>query len=130
MVAIVDYGLSNVRAVFSKIKRIHANTIFANNPDQILAAKKLILPGVRAFAEIMKNGYDLEIIKKAKSILDVPIIALCGAGSVNDLYQVISDCKISAAAAGSLFVFHGRLDAVLISYPSSEELIEYEVFNC
>jgi cyclase len=42
---------------------------------------------------------------------------LGGAGSLNDLWALFTECGIVGAAAGSLFVFKGQLRAVLINYP-------------
>ena len=36
--------------------------------------------------------------------------------------EIINDSYASAVAAGSLFVFHGERNAVLINYPESDEL--------
>jgi cyclase len=69
----------------------------------------------------MMQGYDLEAIGKVAAAVSVPVIAAGGAGCLADLRSAIRT-GASAAAAGSLFVFHGRHRAVLISYPSPEEL--------
>lgn len=67
-------------------------------------------------------GYDYDLIKKISSVVSVPVIACGGAGSIKDMIQVINDCGASSAAAGSIFIFHGRHRAVLITYPSEESL--------
>jgi cyclase len=43
---------------------------------------------------------------------------LGGAGSLDDIGQLIRACGVIGAAAGSFFVFKGPYRAVLISYPS------------
>jgi cyclase len=45
---------------------------------------------------------------------------LGGAGSLDDIANLIRACGVIGAAAGSFFVFKGPLRAVLISYPSSD----------
>jgi cyclase len=45
-----------------------------------------------------------------------------GAGEYSHLQDAISKGKADAVAAGSLFVFHGRRQAVLISYPEPQDL--------
>lgn len=64
------------------------------------------------------SGYDLEIIQKASSLISVPIVALGGAGSLLDVKNVINT-GVSAAAAGSIFVYNGPHRAVLISYSNN-----------
>jgi cyclase len=63
------------------------------------------------------KGYDLEMISRITSVVQVPVIACGGAGSVDDIDKAINQAGASAAAAGSFFVFHGKHRAVLISYP-------------
>lgn len=63
------------------------------------------------------SGYDLELYRQVSGVADVPVIACGGAGSVQDMVDVVA-AGAAAAAAGSLFVFHGRHRAVLINYPS------------
>ena len=69
----------------------------------------------------MQQGFDLELIKMVAPKIDVPLIALGGAGKLGD----IADCLnagANAVAAGSLFTFYGKHRAVLITYPKAEEL--------
>ncbi len=70
------------------------------------------------------QGYDIELIKRVSEAVSVPVVACGGAGSVNDLGDAVKQGAASAVAAGSMFVFQGRHRAVLISYPTSEELRE------
>ena len=67
------------------------------------------------------KGYDLNLVKKVREAVSLPVTALGGAGSLDDLAQVIKRCCVSGAAAGSLFVFKGKYRAVLINYPSAVE---------
>jgi cyclase len=68
------------------------------------------------------QGYDIELIKRVSSIVDIPVIACGGAGTVTDFVSAVNEGGASAVAAGSLFVFHGPRKAVLINYPEKEEL--------
>jgi imidazole glycerol-phosphate synthase subunit HisF len=68
------------------------------------------------------GGYDIEIIKRVTDSLSVPVIACGGASSVDDIIRAVKQGGASAAAAGSMFVFHGKNRAVLITYPSSQDL--------
>jgi cyclase len=71
----------------------------------------------------LMNGYDEQLIKKAASILDMPLVALGGAGKIEHLESVFLNTGASAAAAGSLFIFFGPHKAVLINYPNLERFI-------
>ena len=68
------------------------------------------------------NGYDISIVEKARDIFSGPITVLGGAGNLNHIKELINKFKIIGAAAGSLFVFKGKYKAVLINYPSFEDL--------
>lgn len=69
----------------------------------------------------MMQGYDLDLIKKIREAISIPLTVLGGAGSLNDIGEVIRQHGIIGAAAGSLFVFKGRYRAVLINYPLATE---------
>lgn len=65
---------------------------------------------------VMK-GYDLDLLGQIRDAVTVPMTALGGAGSLDDIRRLIATFGIIGAAAGSLFVFKGTYRAVLISYP-------------
>jgi len=67
------------------------------------------------------NGYDLELISRIASAVKIPIIACGGAGTLRHLSDAVS-AGAPAVAAGSMFMFHGRRRAVLISYPDRSDL--------
>lgn len=67
------------------------------------------------------EGFDLPLIEEISRQVSIPVIACGGAGNVSHLKQAI-DAGASAVAAGSMFVFQGKHRAVLISYPSQQEL--------
>ena len=68
------------------------------------------------------NGYDYELLNKIAEKLSIPVIALGGAGNMGHVAEVVRRTKVSAVAAGSMFVFQGPHKAVLISYPKRKEL--------
>lgn len=72
----------------------------------------------------MRNGYDLALLKEASAAVPVPVVALGGAGSLEDLKAASQAGGASALAAGSLFVFHGPNRAVLLQYPGYKKLDE------
>lgn len=68
------------------------------------------------------EGYDIELIRKVTDAVTIPVIACGGAGKISDFTEAVKEGGASAVAAGSLFVFHGKYRAVLISYPSRQDL--------
>lgn len=67
------------------------------------------------------NGYDLDLISKISGSVKIPVVACGGAKDLDDFKNALK-AGASALAAGSMFVFHGKLKAVLISYPSQKDL--------
>lgn len=76
------------------------------------------------------SGYDLPLIKQVVAAVRIPVVASGGAGSVRDLVAAVRQGGASAAAAGSLFVYQGPHRAVLINYPSPEELRDLSATGC
>lgn len=69
---------------------------------------------------VMK-GYDMNLIKKIREVINIPITVMGGAGTLDDIGGVIKEHGIIGVAAGSLFVFKGKYRAVLINYPTADE---------
>ena len=68
-----------------------------------------------------QDGYDLELVRRVAEAVSVPVVAAGGAGTLQHFRQAV-DAGAAAVAAGSMFVFHGRHRAVLITYPEYAEL--------
>lgn len=67
------------------------------------------------------QGYELDLIEKITSKVKIPLVVCGGAGNLDDFVEAIR-AGASAVAAGSMFVFQRPNQAVLISYPSVEEI--------
>ncbi len=67
------------------------------------------------------RGYDLELIQRVSHAVSIPVTALGGAGEIAHFAAAVR-AGASAVAAGSMFVFHGKHRAVLITYPDYEQL--------
>ncbi len=78
----------------------------------------------------MMNGYDIDLVKSVADVVSIPVIAIGGAGGIKDLKMVLQDGHAHAAAGGSMFVYYGKLRAVLITAPSEEELTVAGIYNC
>lgn len=68
------------------------------------------------------RGMDIALVASVTKAVGVPVVAAGGAGSYADLTRVLADGQASAVAAGSLFVFQGPHRAVLVTYPTPDEL--------
>lgn len=75
------------------------------------------------YNEGQRQGYDLGLIEEVSRTIPVPIVAMGGAGSLQD-FRAAVDSGASAVAAGTFFVFSGPHKAVLISYPKPSQIRE------
>lgn len=66
-------------------------------------------------------GFDLDIISKISSIVEIPIIIHGGAGSVEDINNAIK-AGASAVGVGSIVVFQKKNQGVLINFPDKSKL--------
>lgn len=69
----------------------------------------------------MMAGMDIDLIDEASKLISIPIIAMGGVGSLNDIKDAVNN-GANAVAVGSFFVFHGSHRAVLITYPKYKDL--------
>lgn len=68
------------------------------------------------------EGYDLELLRRVSEAVSIPVVALGGAGGLDDLKSAYRETYASGLAAGSMFVFHGPKRGVLINYPDRAEM--------
>ena len=83
---------------------------------QKLGAGEIVINNIDADG-VMK-GYDVGLIEKARNSTTLPLTAIGGAGTIEDVGNLISKFGIIGAAAGSIFVYKGKLKGVLINYPN------------
>ena len=87
-----------------------------------LGAGELIIQSMENDGKM--QGYDIPLIKKISEAVTIPVVALGGAGTLMDFNKAIDEGYASAVAAGSMFVYHGPRQAVLVNYPTQEQLSE------
>jgi cyclase len=68
------------------------------------------------------DGYDLDLTRSVSEAVTIPVVALGGAGRLDDLRRAYRETYASGLAAGSMFVFHGPKRGVLINYPDRDEM--------
>jgi len=70
------------------------------------------------------EGFDCNLIKFFADNLSVPVVALGGAGTKEDIKKVVNEGHASAVAIGSMAVFQSKGMGVLIKFPKLKELKE------
>ena len=79
-VVVVDYGLGNLRSVAGAVERLGCDVVVSNRPDEVARAERLILPGVGAFGDGMRNLRESgmrEALDTAVRGRGTPILGIC-----------------------------------------------------
>lgn len=109
-------GRQRLRTATGKDKRDWQDVVRA---AAAAGAGEILLTSVER--EGSRAGMDTALIGEAAALVDVPLIAHGGAGSLSDIKAAI-DAGASAVAAGAWCVWQGPHKAVLITYPRPEEI--------
>tara|TARA_B100000989_G_scaffold211809_1_gene160816 strand:- start:97 stop:852 length:756 start_codon:yes stop_codon:yes gene_type:complete len=134
---ISNFSGSNSAVVIIDIMKVNENfSIFIHNGkkkiniDIVELIEKLQELGV---GEIVINsidqdgtmkGFNYELIDSIINNIKVPVTILGGAGSLLDLKEAIEKYGSIGISCGSLFVYKGSRNAVLINYPTKEDKLK------
>ena len=79
MIAIIDYGMGNLRSVQKAFEFLGFEAIITDKPEMIQKADKVILPGVGAFADAIKTIREKKIDKEINKIVEEkkPFMGIC-----------------------------------------------------
>ena len=79
MVAVIDYGVGNLFSVEKAVAAQGVEVAVTSDPEVIKAADKIVLPGVGAFGDCMKNLQDSGLIPTIMERIEVgvPLLGIC-----------------------------------------------------
>ncbi|MBP9854717.1 MAG: imidazole glycerol phosphate synthase subunit HisH [Candidatus Omnitrophica bacterium] len=79
MIAVIDYGMGNLRSVQKALEKLGAQATITDKANEILTAKKVVLPGVGAMAPAMEKLISLGLIESIKQIIKEkkPFLGIC-----------------------------------------------------
>ncbi len=79
MIAIIDYGVGNLRSVEKAFQFIGSEAAVSSNPDFILSADAVVLPGVGAFADAMESLRRAQMVDVVKKAVESgkPFLGIC-----------------------------------------------------
>ena len=130
--AVKEFGSSTIISSINIIKQNHSYKIYDYINRKILYEdmftflNKIEDSGIGEFyftdidREGTLMGYNFDLINLLHNKFKTPMNFNGGGNSYNDLKKAIN-YNISAVSASSLFIYYGRLNAVLITYPSPKE---------
>ena len=79
MIAIIDYDAGNIRSVEKALKFLGQDVKITRDPEEILSAEKVILPGVGAFGDAMRKlkEYGLDQVIRKTAGKGTPFLGIC-----------------------------------------------------
>ena len=79
MTAIIDYGVGNLFSLKSSFGYIGEEAVVTNDPEVIMSADRIVLPGVGAFGDAAEKLFEsgmADVLKKAAAA-GIPILGIC-----------------------------------------------------
>jgi len=78
-VTIVDYGIGNLLSVARALEKCGAQVVLSNKPEEILAAERLVLPGVGAFSKGIQGLREAGLVEPLKEYANRghPLLGIC-----------------------------------------------------
>jgi glutamine amidotransferase len=73
MIAVIDYGMGNLRSVQKALERVGGDARLVRTPQELSGAQKIVFPGVAAFGDAMEQLRSQKLVE--------PIIAAVRAGT-------------------------------------------------
>ncbi len=79
MIALIDYGIGNLRSVEKALARAGADVVLTSDPVVILRADKVVLPGVGAFGDGMAGLETRRLLEPVREIIQrgTPFLGIC-----------------------------------------------------
>ena len=79
MIAIIDYDAGNIKSVEKALKLLGQDVVITRNPEEILSADKVILPGVGAFGDAMGKLHEYGLVEVIKEVVErkIPFLGIC-----------------------------------------------------
>ena len=111
MIAIIDYGMGNLRSVQKALESAGVSARIVVSPDEIAQADKLVLPGVGAMKPAMDRLQELKLIEPIKAFVasKKPFLGICLG------FQLLAD----SSTEGGLIKGLGILPGVVERFPDT-----------
>ena len=79
MIGIIDYDAGNIRSVEKALSYLGEETVVSRDPQVLLGADKVILPGVGSFGDAMENLHNYGLVPVIHQIVEkgTPFLGIC-----------------------------------------------------
>jgi glutamine amidotransferase len=103
VIAIVDYGMGNLRSVEKAFAFLEHDTVVSDDPASIEEASGIVLPGVGSFGDAMRELEDRALLEPIRECLrrEKPLLGVCLG------YQLMFDYSQESPGIKGLGIFSG-----------------------
>lgn len=114
MIGIIDYDAGNIKSVEKALDHLGEHSVVTRDPEELLAADKVILPGVGSFGDAMANLRDYGLVPVIHQIVErgTPFLGIC-----LGLQLLFESSQESPGVEGL-----GILEGEILRIPSQSEL--------
>jgi len=116
-IVLIDAGTGNLRSVQKALESVGANVERTDDPQKVLAAKKIVLPGVGAFGDFMSGlrARGLEDAVKDIAERDISLLGICvGMQALFEIGEEMGDHKGLGLLKGTVVKF---VDTLSVKIP-------------
>jgi len=105
MIAVIDYGTGNIHSVQKALQLYGAKTKVTNRPQDISKCEKIVLPGVGAFDDAVRELKKTKLIPALKEHIETkkPFLGICLG------MQLLFEASQEARKEKGLAIFKGRV---------------------
>lgn len=113
MIAIIDYGMGNLRSVGKAFETLGHSASVTRVPGEILNSSGIVLPGVGAFGHCIRNLDEFDLIEPIKKsiVLEKPFLGICLG------LQVLFEESEESPGVRGLGIFKGKI----VRFPKFED---------
>jgi len=112
LISIIDYGMGNLKSVKKALKYIGKEAQITSDGNYIEKSQGVILPGVGAFPEAMKNLKDKKLDIAVKNIVEkgIPLLGIClGMQLLFDTGEEVENCRGLGLIPGNITKLYGDI---------------------
>ncbi len=113
MIAIIDYGMGNLRSVAKALENLGAEIKITSSPKVITSAQGVVLPGVGAMPDAMKALVKEKLVKPIEKVIsaDKPFLGICLG------LQLLFETSKEGGGSKGLGIFAGSVPRFVFSKP-------------
>lgn len=105
MIAIIDYDAGNIKSVEKAFVYLGYETVTTRDPEVILSADKVVLPGVGAFGDAMNKLQEFGLVEVIHKVVEkkIPLLGICLG------LQLLFDSSEESEGVKGLGIFRGQI---------------------